>query len=511
MSIKHNNIVQDGAGLEKFESVSITESSSIPAGEEATRLAFLNRWAAKLNAEIRGIEPVSDDKKDAPVWISAVMWFSANLSSTGFSVGLLGPIVFRLNFLWCLFCVLLFALVGLIIVCIFSVLGAKLGMRQMVLSRYLTGNATARIFCLFNIIGGMGWGVLNCVSSASVLHMVNSDGYSCPPAIACLIVTVITILVTFFGYKAINVYQMWAWIPNLMVLFVILIRAKMSGSFTVHNMENEKATTGAILSFGGVIFGLTAGWSSCAADYAVYMPRNTNSYKIFFSLYAALFSSICICVLVGCAAGVCTFTNPRWAALYETDSVGGLCYGILVEPMPVFGNICLVIFSLSATVNNIPNMYSIGLSVQAMWSSLATIPRVGWALITNIIVFGLSVACYYKFEAFMSNFMDATAYYIATYIAIAFIEHFIFRKMSLQTYDVSIWKKPGKLPVGYASLAGIIMGAIGVFLGMSQEYWQGYISRPIGEFGDLGFEVAILFTSVTYLALRPLELKYIGR
>lgn len=47
---------------------------------EVTQLSFLSRIAVKLNAETKGIEPVTDEEKtDDSVINAASMWFSANM------------------------------------------------------------------------------------------------------------------------------------------------------------------------------------------------------------------------------------------------------------------------------------------------------------------------------------------------------------------------------------------------------------------------------------------------
>ncbi|SCV01524.1 LAMI_0G12046g1_1 [Lachancea mirantina] len=493
--------------LSDYESTPVAESS------EAVNLSFVDRVAAKLNAETKGIDPITDEEKnDNSLFGAASMWFSANMVIASFALGALGPAVFGLNFYESLLTIIFFSLIGLLPVAFFSVFGAELGLRQMVLSRFLLGNVTARIFCLINIVACVGWGAVNTIASAQLLHMVNPTGARCPPWAGCLIIVVSTILVTFFGYRVIHTYEKWSWIPNFAVFLVIIARLKISGAFTPGEWTSGATTAGGVLSFGGTIFGFAAGWTTYAADYTVYMPRNTNKYKIFFSVVFGLWFPLLFTLILGSASVMGTFTKDTWNSYYESDGVGGLVYAILVEDsLHGFGQFCCVILAMSTVANNIPNMYSIALGTQAMWEPLSKVPRVFWTVSGNFITLAIAIPGYYKFNTFMSNFMDAISYYLAIYIGITLSEHFIYRR-SFKNYNVEDWDNWKKLPIGYAGVCALFVGAVGVAVGMDQTYWVGEIARRIGEYGgDIGFELGMGFALIVYNILRPFEKKYTGR
>ena len=128
-------------------------SSQAPEKLNGGGMAVLNRLAKKLRAETKGIEPVTEDEKDdSSIWNAAFVWFSANMVIAAFSVGMLGPLVFSLNFWGCVVSIVIFTFIGVLPVCLYSVFGVQLSLRQMVLSRFLLGNVTARIFALINVI-----------------------------------------------------------------------------------------------------------------------------------------------------------------------------------------------------------------------------------------------------------------------------------------------------------------------------------------------------------------------
>ena len=84
-----------------------------------------------------------------------------------------------------------------------------------------------------------------------------------------------------FGYHVIHAYEKWAWIPNLIIFIIIIVRFAMTNKFTSKSFEGGETTAGNVLSFGGTVFGFATGWTTYLSDYVVYHPRNTNSWKIF--------------------------------------------------------------------------------------------------------------------------------------------------------------------------------------------------------------------------------------
>lgn len=499
----------------KRSSAESFEKSIEDSGHAETTVVGLNmldRWAAKLNAETKGIELITDEEKnDSSILNAATMWLSANLVIATFSLGALGVTLFGLSLFQCIMTIFFFSLLGAMPVAFFSVFGCKLGLRQMILSKFLLGDYGMRVFAAINMIACVGWGAVNIMASAQLLNIIN--GGACPPWAGCLILVLCTILVTFFGYNIIHVYEKWSWIPNLCAFIAIIARMAMSHTFTWGTTVGGETTAGNVLSFGGSIFGFAAGWTTYASDYTVYQPRNANPYRIFFGILAGLMFPLIFTLTLGAACATGTLTNDRWHELYKTKSVGGLVYAILVEKsLHGFGEFLCVILALSTVANNVPNMYSIGLSAQAAWSKLAKIPRVCWTIAGNFVTLAICIPAYYKFEDVMENFMNLIAYYLAIYITMGLSEHFIWRKGNFATYDYENFHDKKSYPIGFGGVAGFCFGVVGVVLGMNQVWYAGVIGRKIGDFGgDIGFELAVGFSFVAFNVVRYFEKKYVGR
>lgn len=486
------------------------ENFTSDAEVQTTKLNFIDRIAHKLNAETKGIELVSDEEKtDTSFWNLATMWLSANLVIATFSLGALGITVFGLAFGQAVLVIIFFSILGAFSVGFFSIFGSALGLRQMLLSKFLIGDYATRLFAAINVVACVGWGAVNIMSSAQLLHIVNNGAL--PPWAGCIILVVCTVLVTFFGYHVIHIYEKWSWIPNLIIFIIIIVRFAMTGKFNSADFVGGRTTAGSVLSFGGTVFGFATGWSTYAADYVVYHPRNTNPYKVFFSVFLGLLLPLWFTLILGAACATGIANDPEWTAMYDEYSVGGLVYSILVtKSLHGFGQFCCVVLALSTVANNVPNMYSMALSAQTVWSQFGKIPRVFWTLCGNAATLAICIPAYYKFESVMENFMNLISYYLAIYESMMYSSHFIWYKGKMSAYDYERWNDKQAYPLGLAGVFGFACGVAGVVLGMDQTWYAGVIGRQIGEFGgDIGFELGFGFAFIGFNVARYFEKKYI--
>lgn len=151
--------------LEKVATSSMNDDEVSYLGDQThgqssdTKLSWINQIAASLNAETTGIERVTEDQRNPNegVFSSATMWFSANLVIASMSLGMLGQAVWAISFWQSVFVIIFFNILGLLPVAFFSCFGPEFGLRQMILSRYLTGVFAARIFALITAIACVGW------------------------------------------------------------------------------------------------------------------------------------------------------------------------------------------------------------------------------------------------------------------------------------------------------------------------------------------------------------------
>lgn len=477
-------------------------------------LQFINKFGEGMKAETRGIERVPEDQcHDTSLLSPFTIFLSPNLSIAAISTGALGTAAYGLDFWTTLIISVLFCFIGALPVGLYAVFGMKFGLRQQILSRFLVGNYAARIFALFNVISCIGWNAINSIGAVELLVAVGP----LPPAAGCVIIVVVTLILAFFGYKVIHTYEKYSWIPNFLICFVIIARLKIEGDFTVGKMGTGKTEIGNVLSYISVVFGFVAGWTPSAADYTVYMPPNMPPWKVFWSMVFGLALPSLLTLILGAAMGATTFTNPRMADAYAESSIGGLTYEILVpHSLGRFGSFCCVLLGLSTIANNLPGSYSLSLSVQAIWSEFAKVPRLFWCVLGNVVSLAISIPAYYDFSTAMENFLSIIGYNVSIYLGISLCEHLLIRKNKLSNYDLTYDRITKKnfvdIPVGYAGFVTMLVGWVLAVMGMDQSWFNGFASRKIGEAGgDIGWELCISSTFLVYAVLRPLEMKYLEK
>lgn len=489
----------------------ICESESSQQSIEKTTVEadnFLDKIGLRFNAEIRGIERVPEDQREDGNWLNSLTVFlSPNFAVSSLSIGVMATTYYQLDFRTSVLCIVFMSIVGSVPVGLYSIFGAKFGLRQQILSRYFTGNIMGRVFAFFNVISCVGWNAVNVIPSVQMLVSLGP----LPPWAGCLIFVVCTCTLALFGYKTVHLYERYSWIPNLIIYFIMIARFTMAKKFTWGTMEKGKAEAGNVLSFISSVFGLTAGWSPSAADYFVYMPSKTNPWKIFFCMVVGLSVPAIFTLILGAAIGTSTLTDPVWNAAYNDNSIGGLVNQVLIQDsLHGFGKFCVVILSFSTISSNLPGSYSLTLAIQAVWSPLAKFPRLGWCLIGNFVSLAICIPAYYVFAEAMSNFLSIISYNVSIYFGISLAEHFLFRK-GFKGYHVENFNDRSELPVGVAGVVGFAFGVASTILCMDQTWYQGVIARKFGSSGgDISFELNIIFSFVGYAIVRPFELKYWG-
>lgn len=159
---------------------------------------FLSRWGV----ETQGITPIPTERRtDKRLYQLFFVWFSANFNILNFGTGSAGPAFFSLGFRASFATILLVDIITCAIPAYFAVFGPKLGTRGMVQSRFSWGYYGSIIPSLLNVISMQGYLILNCIiggqSLAAVSHHLNDT-------LGIVIVGVISLLVTFCGYRVVH-------------------------------------------------------------------------------------------------------------------------------------------------------------------------------------------------------------------------------------------------------------------------------------------------------------------
>src|SRR6266516_4156103 len=307
--------------------------------------------------ETHGIERVSPAKRsDVRIFNNFTMWLSANLVISTVALGALAIPIFGLGFWDSLAIIILFNVLGVLPVAFFSTLGPKLGLRQMTISRFSFGWVGAMIMAVFNVLACIGWSTVNVIVGGQIVASLSHGAI--PRWAGILIIAILTTLVSIYGYKYVHRYERYAWIP-MAVIFAILFVVGVPKFTIVPTPAMSIATIASLVSFGGAIYGFATGWSSYAADYNVNQPEEVPASRIFWLTFLGVTIPCILLETLGMA--LTTITVPA-----SQSPGGGELLALVVKPLGGFGALILVLLALSVIANNIPNDYSLGLSMQVL-------------------------------------------------------------------------------------------------------------------------------------------------
>jgi NCS1 nucleoside transporter family len=452
------------------------------------------------NIETRGIERVpSDERTHVRIFDNFTMWLSANLVISTLALGALAIPIFQLGLWQSIAIIVIFNILGVLPVAFFSTLGPKLGLRQMTITRFSFGWYGTMLMAIFNVAACIGWSAVNVVVGGELVAALSHGAI--PAWVGIIIIALLTTFVSIYGYKYVHRYERYAWIP-MALIFLILTVVAVPHMTVVPAPAMSLASVALMISFGGAIFGFATGWSSYAADYTVNQPENTSASRVFWLTFLGV-TIPCILLEV---LGVCMTSMTTLSAALKAAG-GGQMLAAVASPLGGFGTVLVILLALSIIANNIPNDYSLGLTMQVFGGGFQRVNRAIWTLIGAVVYILIALPASTNFSGTLDSFLLLVAYWLGPWSIILILEHFVFRH---GRYNIDDWNTRGKLPAGWAAIVAMIAGLVGVYLGASQELFTGPLAHYIGGM-DIGFELGVVLAAIVYLILRPIELRQTSR
>ncbi|KAM5429702.1 hypothetical protein McanCB56680_004093 [Microsporum canis] len=460
--------------------------------------AFWSRLAS-WGVELRGIVPVElKDRTDRNVLSLFVLWFTISCNLLPVITGMVGTLSLKLSLRDASLVIIFFNLLCTIPPAYLSVFGPKTGMRQMIQARYSYGLYLVNIVVLLNMSTMSGFTIINCVIGGQTLSAVNSGSLNVNVGI--VIVALVALFISFFGYRVLYHYERWAWIPTLISL---LVATGCGGKYLSNQHTPPPATAVPILSFGGLLAGFLIPWAALSSDYCAYFHPSVSSKHVFAAVYAGLCLPNIPLMILGAAIGGAVPNIPNWSTAYETGSVGGI-FAAMLSSAGGFGKFIIVLLTFSTLGNIAASIYSITLNFQLLLPVFARVPRAIFAIVFIAIVIPVSIRAAVSFFVSLENFAAVISYWSATFVAIIAIEHVVFRKGDYNSYDPSVWNDGAALPSGISAIAAGALSFALVVPCMLQTWFQGPIAKVTG---DIGFEVAMVLSGILYLPFRALEIR----
>ncbi|KAK0192388.1 permease for cytosine/purines, uracil, thiamine, allantoin-domain-containing protein [Armillaria mellea] len=417
-----------------------------------------SRWSQRLlswGVEGRGIIPVApEDRIDTQYYKNFFLWFAWNVNILSFSAGTLGPVAFGLGVRDSCLVILFFNLLCALPPAYLTTWGPQLGLRQMVQARYSFGYFGVIIPCILNLIGMCGFCILNCILGGQTLSSVADGNLSW--TVGIVVISIISLLVSFCGIKVIGWYERVAWIP---VVIVFVIALGVGGKHIMAVPAAEPATAAAVLSFGSTIAGFVITYSPLSSDFTIYFRPDVSRVRLFLYSYIGFLLPIVTLQCLGAAVAASVSLVPAWDKGYAGGNVGGLLEAML-QPVGNFGKFLTVLLSLSVAGNIAPTLYSMCLNIQVF------IPVLN------------------RFYDTLTNFLGLIGYWASAFIAVILVEHFVFRRNDLD--------------LRFGGVFGLVVPC------MEQIWFVGPIAKTTG---DIGFEVAFAVTALLYLPLRAADIR----
>lgn len=423
----------------------------------------------KMGIETQGIDRIPEDQKHPPSLINTfLMWFSMTCHVGTLPLGVLGP-EFGLKLNQSVSAIVVGTFLGALCTAYTGTLGPKTGLRQIATARYSFGFWGAKLCSVLNVIVGGGFAVVNVVITGQMLSAVSD--FHMTVAVGCVIVAVISYVVSVFGFAIIHTFEKYSWIVSFILISVLIGQAAPHVGASAPGFGTNLEVAGSWLSFMAICFSSSSGWCSIAADYYCNYPAATKSWKIFSLTLAGVIIPTTFVTVIGACIGNAALLNayPPYADAYEDHGLGGLLREVY-HPLG-WSKFCLVILTFSVLGNNIAINYSSGLSLQLLGHWFHAIPRFIWSFLVALVVAILAIAGKDHLSAIVSDFVSLLGYWTISFTFILLIEDQFFRKRSGEGYNLEAWDQPSKLPVGAAAVLALLSGYLaGGVTGMAQVW-----------------------------------------
>jgi len=191
----------------------------------------------------------------------------------------LGPVAFGLGCIDAMVCCLFGTIIGSTATCYMATFGALSGTRTLVTARHSMGWWPTKICVLCAGVVILGYGLVDAVVTGLILSAVS--GGSMSTIVGIVVFGLIVWFFSSFGIKYFNMFERYAYIPQVCILFSLIGVAAPNFDTTTKSLASGSALAGARLSYLFVCASGPLGWSPFVADYFVYHPKSSNRWGIF--------------------------------------------------------------------------------------------------------------------------------------------------------------------------------------------------------------------------------------
>ena len=423
-----------------------------------------------------GIEEIPDGERHGSPIQLLWTWTSPNLEFATVFIGVLA-IIFGLNVWQAVAAIVIGNALGALGQAVLSARGPQYGVPQMVLNRapfgFLGNILPAGIM---SITGGIGWFAVNSVSGTFALNSLTKM----PTTLCLLIVVAAQVVIAFFGHNLVQAFERYAF-PLLAVVFAIASVISLSKSH--FGGGGSGGGLGVFLLTVATVYGYSAGWNPFAADYARYLPRDTDKRQV--ALYAGLglFLSTTILEIVGAAS--MTIVVPK--DLSPTDA--------FVYSLPtVVAKLTLLAIVLGSICANVLNVYSASLAFLTIGIRIkARLRRAVTAAGFGVLGFALAYYALKNPESSYENFLLLISYWLGPWLGIFLADQWLRRGARVDGLLFNRRHENWAAPIIF-----LVSLVLSIWLFSNQTQYVGIVPSRVDWIGDVTFIVGFALAFVSY-------------
>ncbi|KAK5116201.1 hypothetical protein LTR62_008527 [Meristemomyces frigidus] len=465
----------------------------------------------KLGVESEAIDRKLPNQRQPLTWRSTMtmtlLWASGSMNISCFATGFLGW-EFGLSLKQSILTVVFASVLGGAVSGFAATLGAATGLRQISIGRYSFGWWPNKIVAFLNVLQQLGWSAVGCITGGLALQAVSGGNLSI--VVGIIIIAIVSFLFSLIGLKFILIYERYAWLIYLVIFLIIFGQ---TGKYADNKTESKLTgadRSGTVLSLMAIVYGSSASWVVVVSDYYVLYPADVSRTKVFLLTTLGISIPTAIGMVAGCVVSSALNNRADWNTTYTDKGIGFLIQEMLYPRG--FADFLLVLLVLSGINSNTINTYSAAISCQQFSRPFAKVPRFVWTIFCFGAIIALALAGRDQLLVYLQNFLSLLGYWCTSYFVIIFSEHYLFRKGNFMNYDLEAWNDPTRLPLGLAAFTAFALGVVLWCMGMVETWYVGPLGKLIGSSGgDIANELAFGITTIAYIPLRYLELKYVGR
>lgn len=168
-------------------------------------------------------------------------------------------------------------------------MGAPTGLRQVSICRYSFGWYPAKVIAILNIVQEIGWCASGSITGGQALSAF-SDG-RIGAQVGVVICSVLSLVLSFFGLKAVYLYANFSWFIYLTMFLIIFGEVVTFGNLSAPPSVQGATGSGAALTFFGIMYGASACCAGYVSDFYVEYPANISKMKVFSFTFIGLCKS----------------------------------------------------------------------------------------------------------------------------------------------------------------------------------------------------------------------------